>query len=131
MTKFDASRVAVALAIKRLGGLEQIAGDTYPEFFQDVDALVRAAHQGVIAEVSDERRQQVEDGRDANHDDGLGQGELALAAAAYACGDASLWPWSAEWWKPKDRRRNYVRAAALLIAEIERMDRAKVGKADA
>lgn len=34
------------------------------------------------------------------------------------------WPWEAGWWKPKDRRRDLVRAAALLIAEIERLDRA-------
>lgn len=128
MTKF-ATQEAVDLAIKRLGGLEQISRDTYPEFFQDVGALVAAARVGVIAEIAAERRQQVEDGRDASHDDELGQGELALAAAAYTCGDVSLWPWSVEWWKPKDRRRNYVRAAALLIAEIERMDRVKAGAA--
>jgi hypothetical protein len=37
-----------------------------------------------------------------------------------------LWPasWHATWWKPKDERSNLVRAAALLLAEIERMDRA-------
>lgn len=35
-----------------------------------------------------------------------------------------LWPWSGEWWKPKDRRRDLVRAAALIVAEIERLDRA-------
>lgn len=34
------------------------------------------------------------------------------------------WPWDAKWWKPKDRRRDLVRAAALLIAEIDRLDRA-------
>ncbi len=33
------------------------------------------------------------------------------------------WPWSSEWWKPKKRRRNLVRAAALILAEIERLDR--------
>jgi hypothetical protein len=31
--------------------------------------------------------------------------------------------WDRDSWKPKDRRRNLVRAAALLIAEIERLDR--------
>lgn len=35
-----------------------------------------------------------------------------------------LWPWDASWWKPKDRRRDLVRAAALIVAEIERLDRA-------
>jgi len=35
------------------------------------------------------------------------------------------WPkgWSWEWWKPKDPRRDLVRAAALIIADIERLDR--------
>lgn len=33
------------------------------------------------------------------------------------------WPWNAEWWKPSDRRRNLVKAAALILAEIERLDR--------
>ena len=128
MTKF-ATQEAVDLAIKRLGGLEQISRDTYPEFFQDVDALVAAARVGVIAEIAAERRRQIEDGRDAVHDDELTGGELASAAAAYAVNNFALWPWASEWWKPKDRRRNYVRAAALLIAEIERMDRVKAGAA--
>jgi len=36
-----------------------------------------------------------------------------------------LWPisWSVDWWKPKTKRRDLIKAAALLIAEIERMDR--------
>lgn len=36
------------------------------------------------------------------------------------------WPkgWAWSWWKPKSPRRDLVRAAALLIAEIERLDRA-------
>ncbi|MBB2698904.1 UNVERIFIED_ORG: hypothetical protein GGI66_003581 [Rhizobium esperanzae] len=48
------------------------------------------------------------------------------AAVKLAFGDRppARWPWSDEWWKPKDRRRDLVRAAALLIAEIERLDRA-------
>lgn len=37
----------------------------------------------------------------------------------------SKWPWDAAWWKPTDRRRDLVKAAALLIAEIERIDRAR------
>jgi hypothetical protein len=35
-----------------------------------------------------------------------------------------VWPWSREWWQPKDRRRDLVRAGALIVAEIERLDRA-------
>jgi hypothetical protein len=37
------------------------------------------------------------------------------------------WPhsWDASWWKPSDdRRRDLVKAGALILAEIERIDRA-------
>ena len=37
------------------------------------------------------------------------------------------WPasWDARWWKPTgDRRRDLVKAGALIVAEIERLDRA-------
>jgi hypothetical protein len=36
---------------------------------------------------------------------------------------ALRWPWAKQWWKPKDRRRDLIRSAALLVAEIERLDR--------
>jgi hypothetical protein len=87
-----------------------------------------------------ERRRQIEvEGWDAAHDDEHegGSGSLAKAAACYALAASEqasgwdgpfvkqpgLWPWEAQWWKPKDQRRNLVRAAALLLAEIERLDR--------
>lgn len=73
------------------------------------------------------------------HDDAHTRGEMALAAACYAQHAAQtpdarrvvqsyhMWPenWSPAWWKPKTPRQDLVRAAALLIAEIERLDRAK------
>jgi hypothetical protein len=36
------------------------------------------------------------------------------------------WPssWHSDWWKPKDRRSDLIRAGALILAEIERLDRA-------
>ena len=34
------------------------------------------------------------------------------------------WPWAPEWWKPSSYRRNLIKAGALIIAEIERLDRA-------
>lgn len=78
-------------------------------------------------------RQQAVKGWTPEHDDEHGDGSMAKAAACYAlhtepAGNAGdylrFWPWDAEWWKPKDRRRNLVKAAALLLAEIERLDRA-------
>jgi hypothetical protein len=35
-----------------------------------------------------------------------------------------LWPWDDEWFKLTDPRRDLIKAAALIIAEIERLDRA-------
>lgn len=45
--------------------------------------------------------------------------ELSAAAAV-----PRSWPWAKEYWKPSGHRRVLVKAAALLIAEIERLDRA-------
>jgi hypothetical protein len=80
------------------------------------------------------------------HDDAQVEGQLSKAAAAYAVASTSavyeddkarptqwdhsyspsvdrLWPWNWTYWKPKDRRHDLIRAAALIIAEIERIDR--------
>ena len=98
------------------------------------------AAQDVLAE----RRRQIEvEGWTPEHDDEHDGGELACAAAAYAldAGDKldqrppDFWPWyggrprEARWWKPSDRRRNLVKAGALILAEIERLDR--MGGSDA
>lgn len=87
-------------------------------------------------DVFDERRRQVEkEGWTPEHDDQHEDGAIAAAAACYAIGKDSLinigghivrlWPWEDWCWKPKDRRRDLVRAGALIIAEIERLDRAE------
>ena len=67
---------------------------------------------------------------DAEHDDIHDGRQIAEAAAAYVlayAGHASwavdVWPWDAAWWKPGDHRRNLVKAGALILAEIERLDR--------
>lgn len=39
------------------------------------------------------------------------------------------WPWDDVWWKPKDPRTNLVKAGALILAEIERMDRSFTARA--
>ncbi len=85
------------------------------------------------ADVLAERRRQVTaEGWTSEHDDEHDSGQLAIAAATYALRSArfrfdiqsEIWPWSFEWWKPSDPRRNLVKAAALILAEIERLDRA-------
>ena len=88
-------------------------------------------------DVLEERRRQVQvEGWTPEHDAEHCHAEMATAAACYVLsatsgfsaeeysGDVpSAWPWDPKWWKPKDYRRDLVRAAALLIAEIERSDR--------
>lgn len=89
----------------------------------------------VILEIARERERQMEvEGYAAEYDDNHSCGELAQAAACYAYPSQKRvdpqsvpppipWPKSIAWWNPKDRRNNLVRAAALIVAEIERLDR--------
>lgn len=87
----------------------------------------------VAVEIQSERtRQTTKEGWTLDHDDDHCLGELGLAAAAYLLhvahrDDAArvAWPWARGWWKPKDPRRDLIRAGALVIAEIERLDRAE------
>ena len=90
------------------------------------DLLTRAARD-VLTERA---RQQSEEGWTQAHDDQHLGGEMAKAAACYAMYfDFRLgvcppdWPWAQSWWKQKNPRRDLVRAAALILAEIERIDR--------
>ncbi|EMZ55212.1 hypothetical protein HMPREF1224_06954 [Pseudomonas sp. P179] len=85
-------------------------------------------------DIQAERRRQVEaEGWTPEHDDLYCAAELPRAAAAYILNGANdeapaIWPFVAKWWKPRDARSNYVRAGALILAEIERLDRAEPGK---
>lgn len=114
-------------------GRERHGRMTYP---------VYPASQAIADVLAERDRQQDGEGWTPEHDDEHRNGELARAAGAY-CESAArpklfsrvsgaaftvplVWPrgWSLDWWKPKDPRRDLVRAAALIIAEIERIDRA-------
>jgi hypothetical protein len=103
------------------------------------DPALQAAA-GVANEIVRERyRQMRAEGWTLEHDDGHTDRSLAQAASAYAwhaaladddremyaCFMPRGWPgsWHFGLWKPKDRRRDLVRAAALIVAEIERLDR--------
>lgn len=88
-----------------------------------------------IQDVINERQRQISvEGHTPELDDKYDTGELAEAAGCYALHahdeDKSRktfvpawWPWDKAWWKPKTTRTDLVRAAALIIAEIERLDR--------
>jgi hypothetical protein len=80
-------------------------------------------------------RQKSVEGWTEQHDDDHGDDVLARAAACYASPlrhpDPRVstplgWPWSGAHWKPtpKDRVRELVKAGALIVAEIERLQRA-------
>lgn len=118
-------------------------------FFEVIarEQRVRSAQASAAArDVMAERARQIAvEGWTEGHDDDHQRGELATAAACYALHVAGkcemtpaygnqdrggpwvpeLWPWALKWWKPKDGRRDLVRAGALILAEIERLDRAQ------
>lgn len=95
-------------------------------------------------DVLEERQRQVEqEGFSVTHDIGYEAGKLACAGLCYAGHAAqrlqgadqdrvpSPWPFEESWWKPKTVRRDLVRAAALIIAEIDRLDNLKIEADDA
>lgn len=86
-----------------------------------------------VRDVIAERRRQIEvEGWAPEHDDRHGAHELAEAAACYCLSSAgkpfdyfeTMWPWERWWFKVSDPRRDLVKAGALVLAEIERLDRA-------
>ena len=87
----------------------------------------------VFGQIAGERLRIIrEEGWTTDHDDSQQHGELADAAACYAAttsvfraDGSALWPWDAEDWSPQDRLDNLVQAAALIVAEIERVFRAQ------
>lgn len=89
---------------------------------------VTAAASDVLAE---RQRQISMEGWKPEHDDEHVEGQLSDAAACYALFATDQrrpvpahWPWSDDWWKQRGQRRDLVKAGALIIAEIERLDRA-------
>lgn len=99
------------------------------------DMLVTLHKQGIIATqtsaVSDvlleRKRQLLEKGFSTQQDDTYIGGELAAAAISYIepMEAESYWPadWHDDSFKPTHYRRNLVKATALLLAELERLDR--------
>ncbi|HBO8861044.1 TPA: hypothetical protein L5D06_003270 [Pseudomonas aeruginosa] len=118
------ARKAGALATELHAMLAAAPGTEVPQAWLDVKA---------------ERRRQVEaEGWTPQHDDEHADGQMAQAAGCYALhaggigtdwpdgrqnGSALFWPWDKDWWKPTTPRRDLVKACALALAEIERLDR--------
>lgn len=99
------------------------------------DDLPKAA----IDVIEERQRQRDDEGWTEEHDDQHIRGELGAAAACYAVPSRErmhafnlFWPvsWAKSWFKPSGahddlnaRRRDLVKSGALVIAEIERIDR--------
>lgn len=152
MAELEGARDACTLdrgdddAFRDLGDLLSRAIGVLKAIAVEQPTLSRAA-----TDVLAERRGHVQrEGWTSEHDDQHSDGSMASAAAAYCLGEPEhrtiapapggrpgvatyiwrIWPWAAKWWKPKDRRQDLVRAGALIIAEIERLDRAEERAAD-
>lgn len=99
------------------------------------ELLAPHGHELLLRAVTERARQIEREGWSPEHDDEHTEGDLADAAAAYASSRSAelrrqaLWPWEADGFKPggqtpEGRRRDLVKATALLLAEWNRMDRA-------
>ncbi|BBI51058.1 hypothetical protein HORIV_34790 [Vreelandella olivaria] len=101
-----------------------------------------------IIKALEERLRQINvEGFTAAHDDCYTQGQLAAAAACYACiaedvlqgGKSALdgqppafWPWDDAWFKPSsDPKRNIEKAMALLAAQYDALERAEKAASEA
>lgn len=106
-----------------------------------LQAVIRAFQEGraapapsdALRDIMAERLRQITaEGWTHCNDDAYQTGDLANAAACYAMTAPmmdrdrtapAIWPWAASWWKPTNRRRDLIKAGALILAEIERLDR--------
>ncbi|AUB46688.1 TPA: ead/Ea22-like family protein [Klebsiella pneumoniae] len=120
-TELEREREKTRRVMSRIAGLES--------------RTVTAAAADVLAE---RQRQVTAEGWTAERDDGYQNSELADAAACYAIhahnqgfSTPAHWPWSQDWWKQTSPRRDLVKAGALILAEIERLDRAAGIKVEA
>ncbi|MFU3925849.1 hypothetical protein ACM7G2_28620 [Pseudomonas aeruginosa] len=109
--------------------LASAPGNSVPQAWLDVQA--------------ERRRQITAEGWTPEHDDEHADGQMAQAAGCYALhaggigtdwpdgrqnGAALFWPWDRDSWKPTTPRRDLVKACALALAEIERLDRAGISQ---
>ncbi len=91
----------------------------------------RSFNPAILDVVAERQRQQSVEGWTPEHDNAYQNSELADAAACYAIhahnqgfSTPAHWPWSPDWWKQSGARCDLAKAGALILAEIERIDRA-------
>lgn len=101
-----------------------------------LSGLLKVDNQAAVSVLAERRRQVEVEGWTPEHDDLHEGGQISRAAVSYALSygvtmDPACWPWDKSWWKPKDYRTNLVKAGALILAEIERLDRAQAKSVEA
>lgn len=102
-------------------------------FFDErfIQLRIMSPYSHPIQEIIEERQRQIRvKGWTAEHDDEHTPGTLAAAAACYSLMagghdhlPASLWPFDEESWKPGSNKRNLIKAGALILAELDRLNR--------
>lgn len=134
--------------VQAVGVLLQVVADNPDSLQVLIDKLTAAKARmtsveagSALALVAAERQRQITaEGYTAQHDDNHGAGELAAAAACFSLNAGvslqcnpnhhpehpyQFWPWTVEHWKPRAPIEDLVRAGALILAEIERIQRAE------
>ncbi|HCB2730477.1 TPA: hypothetical protein MYM85_004975 [Klebsiella pneumoniae] len=106
---------------------------TLPSFsLKTVEALVEMLEscnrtKAINDVIAERQRQQTVKGFSTEQDDTYVGFQLSAAAICYIEPMEAESYWPADWYddsfKPKDTRRNLIKAAVLIIAEIERLDR--------
>lgn len=141
----DEASVLIDKIVMNVDGVDRIleivnSGPTINGLFiRVVAATVSDAARDVLAE---RQRQVAVEGWTPEHDDEHESGELSAAAFGYLFSALNIlgkptppdsvrtmtppyWPWDASWFKPGPPRRMLEKAGALILAEIEHLDRAQ------
>lgn len=91
---------------------------------------VKSLSNAVQSVIAERQRHQSVEGWTPEHDDQYSKSQLLWASSCYVMNAIHPfnripfdWPWDSRWWKPTSQRRDLVKAGALILAEIERIDR--------
>ena len=97
---------------------------------QIAELEARTFNPAILDVIAERQRQKAVEGWTSEHDDKYGKSQLLWASSCYVLNTIQPfnripmdWPWAPEWWKPTGPRRDLVKAGALILAEIERIDR--------
>lgn len=133
MDKTDCPRFPGNLRKMWTGGEVQSWLDANIQPLLDSQSAAHPSTQAAKDVLAERLRQIHTEGWTHAHDDGHNQGEIAHAAGCYVLfaklyphpGESpGIWPWDARSWKPTTYRAALVKAGALILAELERIDRA-------